>query len=557
MVKKNKEISFSNPLKFLLFVITILIIIFSIYFVVADHTMTLTVNETNATTWFKGGTNRSFNFTLFFAGENATTNVTQINISNANFTLNLTNATINATEWICNVSGPALSEPNVTKINCSNTSDTDTGQNFAVNITVWALLPTTTTEINHTWKMEIFDSFKFSNLSRWYTPVDYVAPSDIILPVYTNGTAKKNSATLTLNISVTDAGSGGSVCLIDVNGTSNQTVDVSGGWCNSTAINLTGSTDGNKTIRIYVNDSVNNMWGFNDSFAVQVDTTNPVAGASCLPASVTQGATVTCTCGNSDTGGSGVASYTASSTPSTSETGTYYYHCNVTDNAGNIHSSTDSYVIQGLRNTRGSTPSGTTKTTNLWPTIAPGTITVMKDIDGNAGVKQIKLEVKNEAQNVKITVTKYENKPAEVSLEKTGKTYRYLQIETENLENELEKATMTIQIEKTWMSTNGFDKDNIALFRFDESNENWDELTTTYTEEDDTYYYYDIELTSFSYFAISSKAGVEVDSPETGEPGETAGAEGTDLTWLWIVIGVLVLAAIIGGGIAVKKRKKQ
>jgi len=33
--------------------------------------------------------------------------------------------------------------------------------------------------------------------------------------------------------------------------------------------------------------------------------------------------------------------------------------------------------------------------------------------------------------------------------------------------------------------------------------------------------------------------------------------EETNLTWLWIIIGVLVLAAIIGGGIAVKKKRQQ
>src|SRR3989339_390338 len=64
------------------------------------------------------------------------------------------------------------------------------------------------------------------------------------------------------------------VCLIDVNGT-NQSVSISSGWCNSSAIALTGLTDGNKTIKVWVNDSANNI-GLNNSYVVEVDTTAPV-----------------------------------------------------------------------------------------------------------------------------------------------------------------------------------------------------------------------------------------------------------------------------------------
>jgi len=70
------------------------------------------------------------------------------------------------------------------------------------------------------------------------------------------------------------------------------------------------------------------------------------------------------------------------------------------------------------------------------------------------------------------------------------------------------------------------------------------------SSSDDDYYYYEIELTSFSYFAIGEK------TVEEEEEGEGEEAEKKDLTWLWIIIGVVVLAAIIGGGITVKKREQ-
>ena len=134
---------------------------------------------------------------------------------------------------------------------------------------------------NYTIKVYVNDTVNNIGLNDSYVvQIDDTAPT-ITLPQYTNATYKKNTDTLTLNISVSDATSGltGSFCFIDVNGTSNQTVAVSSGWCNSSVINLTGSIDGNHTLKVYVNDTVNNI-GLNDSYVVQVDSTNPVLGLS-------------------------------------------------------------------------------------------------------------------------------------------------------------------------------------------------------------------------------------------------------------------------------------
>ena len=213
-----------------------------------------------------------------------------------------------------------------------------------------------TTEANYTFIIEAVNATgdlinSTTNISIY---VDRTAPV-ITLPEYTNATLKKNTQQLTLNISVVDAHSGetGSVCLIDVNGTSNQTIDVSNGWCNSTAINLTGSTDGNHTLSIYVNDTVNNL-GLNNSYVVQVDTTAPTATASCLPSTLYVEEVVTCSCSGTDaTSGVNSSLTTAGSTPSTSTAGTFTYSCSITDNAGNSASSTASYTIT---NTGGGSP---------------------------------------------------------------------------------------------------------------------------------------------------------------------------------------------------------
>ena len=61
------------------------------------------------------------------------------------------------------------------------------------------------------------------------------------------------------------------------------------------------------------------------------------------------------------------------------------------------------------------------------------------------------------------------------------------------------------KVEKSWASTNGFGKDEVSVYKFDESAGKWNELGTTFSSEDDTYYYYNAEVSSFSYFAISEK----------------------------------------------------
>lgn len=185
-----------------------------------------------------------------------------------------------------------------------------------------------------------------ANSSQVYMQVDNSGPV-IGLVGYSNATLKTDSDSLSLNISVVDGLSGetGSICLIDVNGT-NQSVVVSSGWCNSSSISLVGAGDGNKTISVYVNDSIGN-WNLNDSFVVWMDSTNPVATASCSSSSVYKGNDLSCTCSGSDSG-SGINSSltTANSEPSTSSTGTFTYTCSVTDNVGNSDSSVFEYRVR-------------------------------------------------------------------------------------------------------------------------------------------------------------------------------------------------------------------
>ncbi|HLG30284.1 MAG TPA: hypothetical protein VI387_08755, partial [Candidatus Brocadiales bacterium] len=72
---------------FLTVVLSFYSVTLSLPFVSANNTISLTSNVSNST-WLKGGTNLLFNFTIVLQGINDTTNITQVNISSANITLN-------------------------------------------------------------------------------------------------------------------------------------------------------------------------------------------------------------------------------------------------------------------------------------------------------------------------------------------------------------------------------------------------------------------------------------------------------------------------------------
>ncbi|MEK6904273.1 MAG: PGF-pre-PGF domain-containing protein, partial [Nanoarchaeota archaeon] len=174
------------------------------------------------------------------------------------------------------------------------------------------------------------------------------------------------------------------------------------------------------------------------------------------------------------------------------------------------------------------------------------TIRILKDFNPETGVRQIELEVidqtqVDEAQSIDITVSKYDSLPAAVSVAKTGQVYKYLLVETENLGSDLQNAKITFQVEKSWQIGNSLDKEDIALFKFDESLGRWDELQTTFAAEDVAYYYYDAELNSFSYFAIGKK------EKATGEivEGIPVKEKTSNVLVILIVLVVVLLISVI------------
>jgi len=266
-----------------------------------ETNFTIYISNDSGTVWFKKTWNDSVTGFLFVntTPGNYTFRVAEVYIANATEGTNSSDLYMNVdtsapavpTDFDFNLNSTATYDADGTvainwtaggdlEVNYSIYISNDSGATYfskAENDSATGFLFVNTTEGNYTFNVSGVDLLgrEGTNTSILYMNVDTSAPA-INLPVYTNATFKENSSSLTLNVSVIDASSGetSSACIFDINGT-NQTVAVSTNWCNITVGNLTGLADGNQTISVYVNDTVNNL-GLNNSFVVQMDSTNPL-----------------------------------------------------------------------------------------------------------------------------------------------------------------------------------------------------------------------------------------------------------------------------------------
>jgi Bacterial Ig-like domain (group 3) len=360
------------------------------------------------------------------------------------------------------------------------------------------------------------------NLSHYVVWVDTTAPT-VTLPQYSNATTKKNTDNLILNISVSDVASGltNSLCVFDINGT-NETVAVSSGWCNTTQLNLTGLADGNHTIDIWVNDTLNTV-KLNNSYAVWIDTTNPtVPTFSCTPFSVYDNANVSCSCSGSTSSSTintsyGSSGYSFTQYPSTSSRGTFTLTCTTKDYSGNTNSVTTTYTVARDQSTGGSLGGGVATWTNTY---------IVTDEQFKEGFTR-ELRAKN---RVRVSVG---GSTHHVGIKEVTETTAKISIESDPIEAILNVGDIrkfdvdsdaVYDIQVTLNSILGGVVDITILSIFEE--------VTTETEE------------------------VEQEKEESAQEikeDELAIEKDKNLTWLWILIGVVII--VLGFLIFVKKKK--
>ncbi len=389
--------------------------------------------------------------------------------------------------------------------------------------------------------------------------IDNTAPV-ITIRNYVNGTYR-TSLNLTLNITLSDINmTNGMACIVEINGT-NKTIslDVDNatfGTCNTTSASLLGSNDGNTSIKVYAGRNTtffsSNLFGVNNSQVVFIDRNAPSLEAVATELTKSE---ITLAISTTDGTGTGTNTCTADrsgatvTTTSLTESAlncatTYTYILTCTDRAGNAGTLSKTFSTNACgASTTSSGASGTSTSKPVVSTVSeikPGAASVVKFTDATTGLKQIEITVNNPAQNVQISVTKYDGKPAAVSVAKSG-TVQYVQISTKNLADKMTGAKVQFQVEKSKVSN----KDNVVISKFDETAKKWNDLSTTYSSADTKYYYYDVDVSSFSYFAISEKSLTSGAEGTGGTEGTAGTGGGGSLTWLWIVLGLVVLALVI------------
>jgi PGF-pre-PGF domain-containing protein len=343
----------------------------------------------------------------------------------------------------------------------------------------------------------------------------------------------------------------------------------SGGYY-SLSVDTTTFVEGKYNITIFANDTLNNL-NNTESIQITIDRTVPTATYACSPTSTTIGKVTVCTCVGTDDvagvnntydGDTRVAAATLVASITTRSAGTFSRTCIVRDRAGNIGATvTATYTVTNPTSSGGG--GSTTKaadTSTSVVTISPTTPATVSGFDSASGVKDIQVSVTQSVQNAQISVTKYTSKPTAISSDKSN-AYKYFQIVSTVSTTALNKAVLKIQVEKSWVSSKGLDKEDVSLFKYDETASKWNALTTTYASEDSVYYYYTIDLNSFSYFAIAPESstttsGEQEQTTEGEQPSGTMGATtflGISF-WVWISIVVIAVAVVI---LLTLKRKKK
>jgi PGF-pre-PGF domain-containing protein len=337
--------------------------------------------------------------------------------------------------------------------------------------------------------------------------------------------------------------------LLNPNESFNKTIITNNSRFLNYSWNTASTQEGAYIVRVVATDN-NSQTSFDLSEIFVVDDDPPTATFSCSPGIVYIGDTVTCTCSVTDVSGVNNSATNYSATPSTGSAGTYTTNCSFADMLGNFGSTTTSYNVlippAATQNNppTNSEPQGTTTTPPETKIEIAKSITeitsqvplIITDFPAGTGVSQIQIEVTNTVHNVKINITSSTSKPTGVPISK-DKSYEYLHIETKNLGENLSKAILTVKVNKSWISANDLNKEDVSLFRFNETSSSWKQLLTTFKQEDNTYDYYNTELKSFSYFSIA--------------PTERAI---TKTFWTWMIISTIVLIVIIAGILLIKKK---
>jgi len=178
----------------------------------------------------------------------------------------------------------------------------------------------------------------------------------------------------------------------------------------------------------------------------------------------------------------------------------------------------------GTTGSVGSTSAGAILTKTFSSIVAGGTKTILSSdlTNTNSQFLEISFVVISRVTDVSFSLQGFggEAKPTDAPAVDPGKVYRYIKIDTTNLNgSNIQTATIEFQVEKSWLTQSNIDPSTVSLYRF--SGGVWNKLTTTKTSEDANFVYYSATTPGFSYFAISGTSTQTTTTTQTQTQPQT------------------------------------
>jgi len=286
---------------------------------------------------------------------------------------------------------------------------------------------------------------------------------------------------------------------------------------NNRTINWTsGLGDGGYIYNVTVNDTFGNS--DTSSRTIYLDTTNPVATASCDSSDYAVSGAITCTCTATDNVDASPA-VTASSY-STSVAGDFTYYCNASDNVPNNHTASDTYSVYAGSGTPSTTSGGSTITTTKVVSVEDFEEGVTNQVAKN---EQLKFKVSNVDHTLAVN-------------EVTTSTVKI------TIASDSQIANLKVgDLRKFDVSDDGYYDLSVKLESIESSKAN---ITILSIHELLTNATADLEKAK-----EQEAAGINKEEAEAEADAAADGTEGvkSNIPWVWILL--IILIVIIGGAV--------
>jgi PGF-pre-PGF domain-containing protein len=202
------------------------------------------------------------------------------------------------------------------------------------------------------------------------------------------------------------------------------------------------------------------------------------------------------------------------------------------------------------------------------------------NFDGKGSVDGLLVTVGDNTAKLMVTVERRNSLPSSIDAPDT-EVYEYEDVTIYYAEpSGISGGTFEFKVEKSWLSSNGFENGDIVMMHYNEEAGVWEELSTTLVREEGGYYYYSAKTPSFSWFAIAVEEGATIvpeettaavtQAPTTGVsvattpvPSETQAVtvpKDDNNSWaptMIVPILGIILVGIIAAVIVIRKRKDK